>query len=156
MVATRAAGASARPRPSPGPRREPRQAPRPAPLRVVGPDVSSPSVGALGSAIAAFLFATLLALAGLHAALVQAQAGLDDVVEQNGVRRDRVDELLAEVAHLDSPEGVAEQARGAGLLAAPEVVTIAPLAPGALAAPPPDPFGPAPLVPTAGAEGTGG
>ena len=66
---------------------------------------------------------------------------LQTLVEENGVRRERVDQLLAEVAHLDSPEGVAEQADAAGLIAAPEVVTIAPLAPGALAAPSLDPFG---------------
>ena len=140
MVTSRNAGASARSGPSPSPRGAPRRAPAP-PLRVVRPSESVRSVGVLGSAIAVFLFVTLLALAGLHAALVQAQAGLDSLVEDNGVRREQVDQLLAAVAHLDSPEGVAEQAAAAGLVAAPEVVTIAPLAPGALAAPPIDPFG---------------
>jgi dihydrodipicolinate synthase/N-acetylneuraminate lyase len=110
-------------------------------LEVVGAEDSTRSVGLLGTAIAAFLFATLLAMAGLHAALVQAQAGLDSLVDENAARQERVDQLLAAVAHLDSPEGVAEQAAAAGLLAAPEVVTIAPLAPGALAPPPPNPFG---------------
>ena len=142
MVASRTAGSSARSGPSPSPRRAPHRAPARTPLRVVRSDESARSVGVLGSVITVFLFATLLTLAGLHAALVQAQAGLDTVVEENGVRRERVDHLLAEVAHLDSPEGVAEQAAAAGLVAAPEVVTIAPLAPGALAAPSPDPFGP--------------
>jgi hypothetical protein len=89
-----------------------------------------------------FLFGTLLGLAALHATLVQAQAGLDSIVTENADRRERVDALLAEMAHLDSPEGVAEQALAAGLVAAPEVVTIAPLAPGALAAPTASPFGP--------------
>ena len=140
MVTSRNAGASARSGPSPSPRGAPRRAPAP-PLRVVRPNESVRSVGVLGSAIAVFLFVTLLALAGLHAALVQAQAGLDSLVEENGVQRERVDRLLAVVAHLDSPEGVAEQAAAAGLVAAPEVVTIAPLAPGALAAPTLDPFG---------------
>ena len=141
MATSRTAGASARSGPSPAPRRAPRRTPAPPPLRVVKPNDSARSVGMLGSALAVVLFATLLALAALHAALVQAQAGLDSLVEENGVRRERVDQLLAEVAHLDSPEGVAEQADAAGLIAAPEVVAIAPLAPGALAAPSLDPFG---------------
>ena len=140
MVATRSAGSSARSGASPRPatRRS-----RRAPLRVVRADEATRSVGALGSAIAVFLFVTLLGMAGLHAALVQAQAGLDDLIEQNAVRRERVDQLLAQVAHLDSPEGVAEQAAASGLVAAPEVVTIAPLPPGSLAAPSADPFAPA-------------
>ena len=142
MVANRTAEASARSNPVTAPRRAPRKAPVKPPLRVVRPDESARSVGALGSMIAVFLFLTLLALAGLHAMLVQAQAGLDSLIEENGVRRERVDQLLAEVAHLDSPEGVAEQAEAAGLIASPEVVTIAPLAPGALLEPSLDPFGP--------------
>lgn len=122
-----------------------RRAARPAtparPLRVVKPTRTSRSVGALGTFVALALFATLLALAALHAALVQTQAGLDELVTENAARRERVDELLAEIAHLDSPAGVAEQARSAGLVAVPEIGSIAPIRPGALAPPGPDPFG---------------
>lgn len=156
MVASRAAGASARSGTAASPRRAPRRSPAPPPLRVVRSGESTRSVGLLGTAIAVFLFATLLALSGLHAVLVQAQSGLDQLVEDNGVRRARVDQLLAEVAHLDSPEGVAEQAAAAGLVPAPEVVTIAPLAPGALAAPPSDPFGPDLTLIAAAPEATTG
>ncbi len=141
MANSRSASASARSKPAPSTRRAPRREPARPPLRVVRPDETAGSVGALGSSLAVCLFVTLLALAGLHAVLVQAQAGLDDLVVENSIRHERVDQLLAEVAHLDSPEGVAEQATAAGLVAAPEVVTIAPLAPGSLAPPPPDPFG---------------
>lgn len=138
MAPSRTVGASART----GSANAPRRAPVRPSLEVVGPAESTRSVGVFGTAIAVFLFATLLALASLHAMLVQAQAGLDELVEENSARRERVDQLLAEVAHLDSPEGVAEQASAAGLVAAPEVVTIAPIAPGGLAPPPANPFGP--------------
>ena len=141
-MASRSAGASARTNAAPAPRRAPRRAPAPPRLSVVRAEETTRSVGLLGSAIAVFLFGTLLGLAALHATLVQAQAGLDSIVSENADRREQVDALLAEMAHLDSPEGVAEQALAAGLVAAPEVVTIAPLAPGALAAPTASPFGP--------------
>lgn len=141
-MASQAAGASARASAAPAQRRALRRAPASPPLRVVRSEETARSVGVFGTAIAVFLFGTLLGLAALHATLVQAQAGLDRIVAENGARRERVDELLAEVAHLDSPEGVAEQALAAGLVAAPEVVTIAPLAPGALDAPTASPFGP--------------
>lgn len=131
------------------PRRSPRKSPARPSLRVVRSDAAR-SVGVLGTTIALFLFATLLALAGLHAMLVQAQAGLDDLVRANADRHERIDQLLAEVAHLDSPEGVAEQARSAGLVAAPEVVTLAPIAPGALQPPLENPFGPGSDQPATG------
>lgn len=148
MAPTRAASASART--ATAPRRAPRRTPTSRPLEVVHPRNPPRSVGALGTAIGLFLFVTLLALAGLHAVLVQTQAGLDELGEQNALRRERIEQLVAEVAHLDSPEGVAEQAFASGLVAAPEVVTIAPLAPGALEPPPLDPFGLA--APGAGLE----
>ena len=134
-MATKAATARVAPAPKQAPQR------RTAPLRVVQPQEGTRSVGALGTVAVLFLFATLLGLAGLHAVLVQNQAALDALLAQNQARQEQVDQLLADVAHLDSPEGVAEQVAGNGLVAANDVVTLAAIGPGTLAAPLSDPFG---------------
>ncbi|MCY4069029.1 MAG: hypothetical protein OXE79_07990 [Acidimicrobiaceae bacterium] len=96
-----------------------------------------------GSATVALfsLFAACLALAALHAVLVENQASLDDLVQQNQLSRERLHQLQAEVAHLDSPEGLTVQAQAAGLVPAAELVVLAPLAPGRLLPPGDDPFG---------------
>lgn len=105
------------------------------------------SLGDVGSLLTICLFLGCLFLAVLHAVLVQNQARLDDLVNQNQQRQEQVDLLLAEIAYLDSPEGVAEQASSVGLVPAAEVVTLAPVRPGALSAPLSDPFGLAGLPP---------
>ena len=51
------------------------------------------------------LFVVSLALAGLHAVLVENQDNLDELFAQNSVRQERLDALKAELAYLDSPEG---------------------------------------------------
>lgn len=98
-------------------------------------------MGSFGTFAALLLFLALLGLAGLHAVLVQNQAELDDLVSANRARQERVDDLQGRIAILDSPAGVGEQAVGAGLVLAPEVVTLSPVAAGILGLPGPDPFG---------------
>ena len=112
-----------------------------AKLKVVSEGRSKRSVGSFGTFAALLLFLALLGLAGLHAVLVQNQAELDDLVSANRARQERVDDLQGRIAILDSPAGVAEQAVGAGLVLAPEVVTLSPVASGVLGLPGPDPFG---------------
>ena len=98
------------------------------------------SIGDIGTLLALGLFAVCLALAALHAVLVGNQASLDDLIERNQQRQERVDQLHAEIAYLDSPEGLAEQARSAGLVPAAALVVINPIGPGLLPPPAADPF----------------
>lgn len=127
--------AAAAPAPIPKPK------PKPAKLKAVPEAQPRRSVGSFGTFAALLLFLALLGLAGLHAVLVQNQAELDDLVSANHARQHRVDELTGQMAILDSPAGVADQAVGAGLVLAPEVVTLSPVAAGVLGLPGPDPFG---------------
>ena len=111
------------------------------------PEARKRSVLDVGTLLAFCLFAGCLFLAVLHAVLVENQARLDDLISGNRQRQQRVDQLLAEIAYLDSPEGLAEKAASAGLVPAAEVVTLARMRPGALAPPPADPFGLAGFAP---------
>lgn len=99
------------------------------------------SLGAFSTLLVFCVFTALLALAGLHAVLVQKQADLDDFVTDNVDRRERIDELLAGMAYLDSPQGLAQQASDAGLVPAPEIVMLVPTPDGLLMEPGDDPFG---------------
>ena len=110
-------------------------------LRVLESSSSQRSLWDAGTLLAFCLFIGCLALAALHAVLVQNQARLDSLIVDNQARREQVDHLLAEIAYLDSPEGVAEQAVEAGLVPAAEPVTLSPVVPGALSRPLEDPFG---------------
>ncbi len=124
----------ASPRPASRPERSPnlRVAPAPrAPRR---------SIGGIGTTAALGLFAVCLALAALHAVLVENQASLDDLIELNQQRYERIDQLQAEVAYLDSPEGLAEQAQSAGLVPAAALAVLTPLGPDRLPPPGADPF----------------
>ncbi len=87
------------------------------------------------------LFAVCLALAALHAVLVENQASLDELLLQNELHTERLHQLQAEVAHLDSPEGLAVQAQAAGLVPAAELVVLNPTAHGQVPPPNFDPFG---------------
>lgn len=98
------------------------------------------SIGDIGTFCALGLFAVCLALAALHAVLVENQDSLDDLIEQNQLRQERIDQLQAEVAYLDSPEGLAEQAQSVGLVPAAELVVIPPVGSGLLDPPGGDPF----------------
>ncbi len=86
------------------------------------------------------MFAVCLALAALHAVLVENQASLDDLIERNELSRERIDQLQAEIAFLDSPEGLAEHAYSVGLVPAAELVPLTPVGPGQLQPPVTDPF----------------
>lgn len=98
------------------------------------------SIGGIGTVLALGLFAVCLALAALHAVLVENQASLDDLIELNQQRHERVDQLQAEIAYLDSPEGLADQAHSAGLVPAAELVVLTPVGPDRLPPPDADPF----------------
>ncbi len=117
-------------------------APRPQPhLRVArAPAASRRSIGGLGTLAAVGLFVVCLALAALHAVLVENQASLDDLIEHNQLRFERIDQLQAEIAYLDSPEGLAEQAQAAGLVPAADLAVLTPIGPDRLPPPGVDPF----------------
>ena len=110
-------------------------------LQVARPPVTARrSIGGVGTLLALGLFAVCLALAALHAVLVENQASLDDLIEHNQQRRERINQLQADIAYLDSPEGLAEQAHTVGLVPAAELVVLTPLGPGLLSRPADDPF----------------
>lgn len=109
-------------------------------LRVARAPSARRSIGDIGTFCALGLFAVCLALAALHAVLVENQASLDDLIEQNQLRQEHVDQLQAEVAYLDSPEGLADQAQSVGLVPAAGLVVISPVGAGLLEPPGGDPF----------------
>ena len=92
-------------------------------------------VGALGSAVVITFFGVLFAIAGLHAVLVQTQAQIDAQRAANAEVQEQLDEVVAHLAWIDTPEGLEHWARTSGLIEAPEVVSLAPIPAGALAAP---------------------
>ena len=115
---------------------------RPSPdLKVArSPSPARRSIGGISTTMALGLFALCLMLAALHAVLVENQATLDDLIDSNQQRYGRIDQLQAEIAYLDSPEGLAEQASLAGLVPAAELVVLTPVGPDRLAPPDADPF----------------
>ena len=90
--------------------------------------------------VALGMFAVCLALAALHAVLVENQASLDDLIEHNEQRFERIDQMQAEIAYLDSPEGLADQAQSAGLVPAADLAVLTPVGPDRLPPPGADPF----------------
>ena len=104
------------------------------------PATARRSISDVGTLLALGLFVACLALAALHAVLVENQASLDNLIEQNQQRQEHIDTLQAEIAYLDSPEGLADQADSAGLVPAAELVVLRTVAPGLLAPPEDDPF----------------
>ena len=120
---------------------------RPAPNRTSpglkvarSPVAARRSIGGIGTLVLLGLFAMCLALAALHAVLVENQATLDDLIERNQQRHERIDQLQAEIAYLDSPEGLADQADSAGLVPAAELVVLTPVGADRLPPPGADPF----------------
>jgi len=115
---------------------------RPSPdLKVArSPAAARRSIGGIGTLAALGLFAVCLALAALHAVLVENQASLDDLIEHNEQRFERIDQLQAEIAYLDSPEGLADQAQSAGLVPAGDLAVLTPVGPNRLPPPDADPF----------------
>ena len=109
----RLAAVAAQPRPAARPE------PRRAPLRVVRPDPRSRALGRMSTLVLIGLFAILFAVAGLHAVLVQTQARLDAQRAANLVVVEEIDTLDAQLAWIESPAGVEEWAREAGLVRPP-------------------------------------
>ena len=137
-MASRAQG-SAAPRAPGTPASRPERKPRD--LKVAeAPAAARRSISDVGTLLALGMFAVCLALAALHAVLVENQASLDDLIEHNQRSRERIDQLQAEVAFLDSPEGLAEHARSVGLVPAAELVLLTPVGRGLLQPPVIDPF----------------
>jgi len=110
-------------------------APRRAPLSVVRPDDRARTVGIMGTVFVVLVFTSLIGVAGLHAVLVQTQAEIDSIHAENGELEVERNRLLASQAWHDSPEGLEELAAAAGLVLAADVVMLAPVPVGALAAP---------------------
>ena len=139
---------------------------RPSPdLKVApAPAAARRSIGGVTTLVALGLFAVCLALAALHAVLVENQAELDDLIEHNEQRYERIDQLQAEVAYLDSPEGLADQADLAGLVPAGDLAVLTPVGPDRLPPPEADPFDlessgwtpPPSTTPAAGTPGAAG
>ena len=121
--------------PAPRPERKPRD------LKVAeAPAAARRSITDVGTGLALGMFAVCLALAALHAVLVENQAKLDDLIERNQQSRERIDQMQAEIAFLDSPEGLSEHASSVGLVPAAELVLLTPVGPGQLQPPATDPF----------------
>lgn len=109
--------------------------PRQANLRVVRPDHRIRVVGMLGTAVVATFFAVLFIVAALHAVLVQTQAQIDAQRAANAAVQAELAVVNADLARVDSPEGLEQWAIDTGLVLAPEVVILSPVAPGTLAPP---------------------
>lgn len=147
--------APARSSPQPG-RRAPQQERSPSRrLRVAEEAAPRRSLGRMSTLAIFALFVVSLALAMLHAVLVENQAALDDLAEQNRLRWERIESLQATIARLDSPEGLAEHASAAGLVTAPELMSLVPLGAGLLPPPSADPFRLAGLDPSVSDPGAG-
>jgi cell division protein FtsB len=109
--------------------------PRQANLRVVRPDHRIRAVGMLGTSVVVALFVVLFVIAALHAVLVQTQAQIDAQRAANAAMHAELAVVTADLARVDSPEGLEQWAIEAGLVLAPEVVILSPVAPGTLAPP---------------------
>jgi hypothetical protein len=141
MAAARHATKPSRRHAAPAPRRAP--AKEKAPLRVVKAPERVRSVGAMGTLFVVLVFATLFALAALHAVLVETQARIDALDHENHDLQEQLDARVAEEARLDSPDGLREAAAAAGLVEATDVPALVPVGAGLLAPPVvSDPFGP--------------
>ena len=114
---------------------------KPRDLKVAeAPAAARRSITDVSTMLALGMFTVCLALAALHAVLVENQDSLDDLIEHNQLSRERIDQLQAEIAFLDSPEGLAEHALSVGLVPAAELVLLTPVGPGQLQPPETDPF----------------
>ena len=146
-------------------KREPHRAPEGSPaepqthsrsLRLAEQPTPRRRFGDIGSMAVLAFFVVCGTLASLHAVLVENQADLDYLLEQNSFRQERIESLQASIAHLDSPEGLAEQAQSAGLVPAGETVTLATVGLGLLPPPTADPFRLSRLEPAIESSGASG
>lgn len=141
---------SASPRTSQTARTAPRSAPKTAAsrpnLRVASAKPAAQTKERIWPAltiVTSFAVVIAFVVAGLFASDIQTQAEIDAIqTEIEELRETRV-KVLARRAWYDSPEGLSETATRAGLVPAPEVALLVPLAPGLLAPPAQiDPFTP--------------
>jgi|GEM_PF-1961153 len=95
-----------------------RAAAAPAPLRVVRPGERTHAVGATGTIVVLLAFVIMFTLAGLHAMAVQTQAQVDATRQDIAQMVEQRNRLTADLSWLDSPEGIEESARAAGLVQA--------------------------------------
>lgn len=109
--------------------------PQRAKLRVVRPDHRIRVVGLLGTSVVVTFFGVLFVVAALHALLVQTQAQIDAQRATNAVIQADLAVVSADLARIDSPEGLEQWALDAGLVPAPEVVILSLVEPGTLAPP---------------------
>ncbi|MDG2027379.1 MAG: hypothetical protein P8J50_09735 [Acidimicrobiales bacterium] len=131
---------AAAPKRSTAPRKAAAAQPR---LRVVRHDERVRTVGTISTMVAAFFFVVMLALAGLHAIVVQTQADLDGVNDQIADLETGRVHALAELAWAESAAGLSEVAAAAGYVPAADHEHLALVAPAALEAPVTvDPFRP--------------
>ena len=119
-----ALGAAARPAASAGRAATPvpsaagRKPPKPA-LAVVPPRRPQPVRGAFAGVVAAVLGLGLLALLGLNTLLGQNAFVIQDLRQQAAQLSDREEALRQEVAELEAPARLADQARALGMVPAP-------------------------------------
>ena len=121
-------------------------------LAVVPARRPQPVRGAFAGVVAGVLGLGLIALLGLNTLLGQNAFVIQDLRQQAATLSDREEALRQEVAQLESPARLADQARGLGMVAAPQPAFVDPAtgavlgipAPG-VAAPKPAP-GPAPAA----------
>jgi cell division protein FtsL len=114
--------------PVPQPRREER--PRTRHLRVIGPDrprlglTLSPRAGVILTILA---FVGLFGVAASHALLIQNQAHIDELDDRVAAEQARYEELRLEVAQLESPQRIMEEATtNLGMVPPAETVWLTP------------------------------
>jgi len=126
--------------PAVAPRRQP--APKPN-LRVVAPTRRGANLRLFGVTLFFVVFVALFSMAALHAVRVQTQAEIDSQRVENLAAAAELELAVAQLAWIDSPEGLEQWANERGLVEAPQVISLAPLLEGALGAPTStDPFVP--------------
>lgn len=108
MVATTSSRAAAPARVQPGTRPQPRRAPAQPDLRVV--DAPGRRLGAIGVAGVVLLFGLLFGLVVAHTVLVQNQQHLDRVQQEIRDAQARYQAQRLQVAQLESPARVVEEA----------------------------------------------
>ncbi|MFT5201079.1 MAG: hypothetical protein ACI9C1_000447 [Candidatus Aldehydirespiratoraceae bacterium] len=113
----------------------PKAAPKRADLRVVRTDDRVRTVGAISSAVAAFFFLVMFALAGLHAVVVQTQSELDGVNREISNLEEARVVALADLAYSGSAIGVETTALAAGFVPAARPINLPLVPPGQLAPP---------------------
>lgn len=111
--------------PVPSPRRSREEAPEERPeLRVVPEPRPRRGVGVVVFLAGVALFASLFGLAVFHAMLVQSQSTLDDLDSEITAARARSEELRLDIAELESPDRILDEARDQGMVPASDVVVL--------------------------------